>query len=91
MDARVTTLWYLLQRIIEICCIQIKNARALEYLTGMRGQYRDLWARYEFTHGMNERAESYVNCISPGGPAKAGPNAKTALHTQTHAATQKKD
>ena len=55
MDARVMTLWYFLQGIIEICCLEIKKcARMVLFDRDEGGRYRGGLAWYEFTYGMNE-------------------------------------
>ena len=52
MDARVMTLWYFLQGIIEICCLKMKKcARMVLFDRDEGGQYRFGW------HGMNSHME----------------------------------
>ena len=50
MDARVMTLWYFLQGIIEICCLEIKKCARMVLFDRDEGgdRYRDLLAWYEF-------------------------------------------
>ena len=48
MGAHVMTLWYFLQGIIEICCLEIKTcARMVLFDRDEGGRYRFGW------HGMN--------------------------------------
>ena len=55
MDARVMTLWYFLQGIIELCFLKMKKcARMVLFDRDEGGQYRDWLAWYKFTYGMNE-------------------------------------
>ena len=56
MDARVMTLWYFLQGIIEICCLQIKECARMVLFDRDEGgeRYRDLLAWYEFIWKTNE-------------------------------------
>ena len=56
MDARVMTLWYFLQGIIEICCLKMKKcARMVLFDRDEGGGAIPAWlAWYEFTYGMNE-------------------------------------
>ena len=52
MDARVMTLWYFLQGIIEICFLEMKKcARMVLFDRDEGGQYRLAW------HGMNSHME----------------------------------
>ena len=50
MGARVMTLWYFLQGIIEICCLEIKKCARMVLFDRDEGggRYRDLLAWYEF-------------------------------------------
>ena len=55
MDARVMTLWYFLQGIIEICCLKMKKcARMVLFDRDEGGAIPARLAWYEFTYGMNE-------------------------------------
>ena len=55
MGARVMTLWYFLQWVIEICCLKMKKcARIVLFDRDEGGQYRGPLAWYECTYGMNE-------------------------------------
>ena len=55
MRARVSTLSYFLQGIIEICCFKIRDgARMVLFDRDEGGRYRECLAWYEFTYGMNE-------------------------------------
>ena len=56
MEARVMTLLYFLQGIIEICCLEIKTCARMVLFDRDEGggRYRDGLAWYEFTYGMNE-------------------------------------
>ena len=55
MDARVCTLSYFLQGIIEICCLKIKTcARMVLFDRDEGGAIPAGLAWYEFTYGMNE-------------------------------------
>ena len=53
MDARVMTLWYFLQGIIEICCLEMKKCARMVLFDRDEGggQYRVGW------HGMNSHME----------------------------------
>ena len=56
MGARVMTLWYFLQGIIEICCLGMNTCARMVLFDRDEGggRYRECLAWYEFTYGMNE-------------------------------------
>ena len=53
VDARVMTLWYFLQGIIEICCLEMKQCARMVLFDRDEGggRYRPAW------HGMNSHME----------------------------------
>ena len=76
IDARVMTLWYFLQRIIEICCLEIKKcARMVLFDRDEGGGYRDWLGWYEFIWKANTWSGSYMNSHTQRGadnPALGG-------------------
>ena len=68
------TLWYVLQGMIEICCLKIKKCARMVLFDREEGggRYRGPLAWYEFTFRMDEGPESYANRRSQRGADNPG-------------------